>query len=67
MSEALRPSDKQLVEWRRFHDFWTDEYSDSQASFPAYYSEEYHQYIVGMIDEIAEYRAFKRGEWAGVE
>lgn len=80
MSEKVRPSDEQLAEWVKYHTYWSldddarDQFdedtgyeSTSYDSFPAYYADEYHPYLRGLIAEVLEYRAFKRGEWAGVE
>lgn len=56
MNEALRPSDEQLGEWL-----------SGDVRYPGFHPREHDQYLRGLIGEVLEYRAFKRGEWAGVE
>lgn len=79
MNEALRPSDEQMRAWLRNLDYWAMSYDEQEAhadatgfigddnDFPRYYEDEHDQYLRGLIGEVLEYRAFKLGEWAGVE
>lgn len=80
MNEPLRPSDEQMHAWLRHLEYWsmdwdekevhsdlTGYYGDTEDNFPAYYNEEHDRYLRGLISEVLEYRAFKRGEWTGTE
>ncbi len=79
MREPLIPSDEQMRAWLRNLDYWAMSYDEQEAhmyatgfigddnDFPRYYEDTHDQYLRGLIAEVLEYRAFKRGEWAGIE